>query len=372
MAFKELNLHKEDFSWLEEDHVKSKEESIELVRKWRDLAEDMRPKNDTEERNRKNFLSASNDLLENPDVYDQDLYHGTTSPALGNIMQELVLRPSAPNGQTGEHQSLPRVSSTSNIYDAVAFAEMYTPVLSDVKNSVENDITGGDLNKDISRRELRNLIANQLNGELGDWLVNGEPYEENLELFAQKNFSFSRMRRWQERNYYGMAKRIEEIGEERGKPVVFGYPLESLKEEVREIYTPLHQDELHFDVEELRLAEIQSKVVDLDCENTAIFLDEEMRSDFQDKTGSFEKWNYDEERLETIEFDYEGRLSAGSLDALKIYQLAKNSEKYAETQRIRDDTPQWEGNLIIPQHSTKRKSFDPHDLGSNPYEIQIT
>jgi hypothetical protein len=354
------------FEWLEEPEIKSHDETIDTVREWRDIARDLEPSNAEERKNKMEFLEASSYVVENPGIYDQELYHGTTMHPMDTLMEEMLLRPGSAKERekSGEHQSLPMVSSTSNIYDAMVFALRYTPILPDVKNSVENDILGHELPEDVSGGEIKEIIGEALIGDR-EWLVRGEPYGDQLALFAQSGFSFDRMERWQERNYSMMYNRIEDIGEERDSPVVFGYSSESLHGNTNEVYTPLFQNELS----KTRLSEIQSDFVELGADENAIYVNEDIREEFADREGTVPA--VDTSDGEPIHFRYGDRLSVGSIEGLTLYQLARNSESYREHQVIRDDSPQWEGDLIIPQQDFREKKFDEHDLSANPYDLTI-
>lgn len=354
----------EYFDWLDEPNVKSHEEAIELVESWRSTARELEPTNTRERENKEKFLSASDHLILHPDIYDRDFYHGTTMAPIESLLEEMVLRASSNNKKCGEHQSLPRVSSTSNIYDAVSFAKRYTPVLDDVKRSVEKDILGQELPDSTSRKDLKKIIREHLHND-EPWKVNGIPVQDAVKPFIENNFSRKDIRRWQNRNYHSMLDRIEDIGEERDPPVVFGYPIDSLEGEVKEIYTPLFQNELRLN----RLSEIQSGAVDIYGEGNSIFVPEYTREEFGNRKGLVPEIPEIEQKRH--EFKYKDRLSIGSLEALEIYHLAKNSSNYREEQVIRADKPQWEGDFIFPQKGSKDKRFDVQDLTANPYDVEL-
>lgn len=355
----------ENFDRLEEPNVKDHDETINTVERWRDIVEDLEPSVETERSHKERFQSISDDLIRNADVYNQDFFHGTTMHPIDTLFEEMWLRSgSAKNkDKCGEHQALPKVSSTSNIYDALSFSHKYTPVISEVKSSVEKDIIGRELPEETSRQEIKNIIGEALDGER-EWLIKGEPLLES-DFFLRNKVSVNQYRKWLRRNYSAMWSRIEDIGEERDPPAIFSYPAESLTGDIREVYTPLFENELR----KSRLSEIQSDYVDLMGKEKSIFVPDALKEDFAKREGSVPP--EDTNLGESVEFKYEDRISIGSIEALKIYQLAKNSENYREKQMIRNDTTHWQGKLIIPSPGFKRMSFDEYDLSSNPYRIEL-
>jgi hypothetical protein len=363
----------EDFEWMDEPNVQSVDNALEDIKNWRNIAATLNPNSERERKKRDIFISESNHVLENPEIYDQDFYHGTPMTPVRYIMEEMFLRgtSSISDSKSGQFRSQNTVSSSSNIFDALFFSKKETPVLDQVRRSIESNILEGDekLPPNSEIADLKDYIEDAL--EEQQWFIRGVPLEES-DILSNSHHDKSYREKQLNGAYRSILDRLDEIGGERDPPAIFGYGVNHLVEPVKEIYAPLYENELDYQGIQ-SLAEIQSKGVDLGTgRSSSIYVPHTMREEFVETEREFEKWDHDDEEMKQVRFRYGDRIQTGSIQGLKILHLARNKENYRINQELRNPTPVWGGITMFREEGGRVDyPYDSSDLSANPYQMKI-
>lgn len=264
------------------------------------------------------------------DAYDQDLYHGTRSESLDQIIEDGGLIPGdQADAETGEVGLNGYVSTTSNVPVATFYAEKATPTPEQAQDAVDQHLDtilsysgpAPDLSTESGQERFRSMMA---------------VYEDHFTDESDMSMTGKLLS--------GLADRVDSL-DDTGDPVVFGIDADGLDEDVPDHITEA-DDEFENAANDNHLAEYKVDTVPLEAMQAYV----------------------PHHKVDEYEQEYGDDIEVRSLTALKRRHELELRDRYEhEGERIELRSVWDQDGHGVLQVEPDRETYE-----GNPYRIEIS